>query len=543
MAISRRYFFYGSLLAGAVPAIGFGSTPSLKSLGYKSPNEKLNFGSIGAGGQAASNIQAAAPTENIVALCDVDDRRAANMFTRFDKAPRFKDFRQMLDKEGKNIDAVIVAIPDHMHATAAMWCMERGKHVYVQKPLVRSVWEARQLKEAATKYKVATQMGNQGYSNEGTRQAAEIIWNGDIGGVTEVHAWSDRPMWPQGLTEIPKDDPIPATLDWDLWLGMAEKRPFTANGKTEPDRNGGFFYQPFNWRGFYDFGCGALGDMACHILGAPNMALHLSNRKVVSVECIKKEGASPFMFPKSSVIRYDFAAYGNMPALKVFWYDGLKETPKIPGVPDGEWLGDPPSAGGGGGGRGGGRGAGAAGMPPGGAPAGAPGAAPAGFAGGGRGRGAAGAAGIEFRSPGRVFNMADFDALKASTTPLRFPQPDGSLFIGDKGMLTTGTYGDVTRLIPIEKMKDYRMPAPLLTRSPGHMRDFIRACKGGDPACSNFDVSSPFVEWMLLGVIALRHEGKLEYDPEKMRITNNAEANKLLKPNFRKGWEFHAVKT
>ena len=130
-------------------------------------------------------------------------------------------------------------------------------------------------------------------------------------------------MWPQGLTEIPKEDPIPSTLDWDLWLGCAEKRPFTAAGKTDPDPNGGFFYQPFNWRGFYDFGCGALGDMACHILGAPNMALHLSKRKVIGVECVKKEGASPFMFPKASVIRFDFAACGNMPALKIFWYDGL----------------------------------------------------------------------------------------------------------------------------------------------------------------------------------------------------------------------------
>jgi len=554
MEVSRRYFFYGSLLAGAVPAMGFGSTPSLKSAGYKSPNEKLNFAAIGSGGQGASNISAAAPTENIVALCDVDDHRAAGTFTRFDKAPKFKDFRQMLDKEGKNIDAVIVAIPDHMHATAAMWCMERGKHVYVQKPLVRTIWEARQLKEAAAKYKVATQMGNQGYSNEGTRQCAEIVWNGDIGNVTEVHAWSDRPMWPQGLTEIPKEDPVPSTLDWDLWLGAAEKRPFTANGKTEADRNGGFFYQPFNWRGFYDFGCGALGDMACHILGAPNMALHLSNRKVVSVECVKKEGVSPFMFPKGSVIRYDFAAYGNMPALKVFWYDGLKETPKIPGVPDGEWLGDPPSlpgAGGRGGGRGaaagGGRGAAAAGAAPGGAPGGAPvgaaGAAQGGPGGGRMGAGAMRPAGNDFRSPGRVFSSEEFAALKASTTPLRFGMPDGSLFIGDKGMLTTGTYGDVTRLIPVEKMKDYRMPSPLLTRSPGHMRDFIRACKGGDPACSNFNVSAPFVEWMLLGVIALRHEGKLEYDPEKMRITNNVEANKLLKPIFRKGWEFHTVKS
>jgi hypothetical protein len=545
MEFSRRHFLYGSLLAGAIPAAGFGSTPSLKALGYKSPNEKLNVAAIGSGGQGAANIMAAAPTENIVALCDVDDRRAAMTFNRYPNTPKFRDFRQMLDKEGKNIDAVIVATPDHMHATAAIWCMERGKHVYVQKPLVRTVWEARQLREAARKYKVATQMGNQGYSNEGTRQCAEIIWNGDIGNVTEVHAWSDRPMWPQGLTEIPKEDPIPTTLDWDLWLGCAEKRPFTADGKTTPDRNGGFFYQPFNWRGFYDFGCGALGDMACHILGAPNMALHLSNRKLVSVECIKKEGLSSFMFPKISVIRYNFAPYGNMPALTIFWYDGMKENPKITGVPDGEWIGDPPMAPRAGG-QAGGRGPGSAAGAPGGAP-GAPGGAPGAPGGGGMAMGPMGMGmsrpgTAEFRSPGRVFNWDEFQALKESTTPLRFPQPDGSLFVGDKGMLTTGTYGDVTRLIPVEKMKDYRMPQPLLTRSPGHMRDFIRACKGGDPACSNFDVAAPFVEWMLLGVIALRYEGKLEYDPEKMRITNNAEATKLLRPVLRKGWEFHTVK-
>jgi hypothetical protein len=401
-----------------------------------------------------------------------------------------------------------------MHATAAMWAMERNKHVYVQKPLVRTVWEARQLREAAAKYGVATQMGNQGYSNEGTRQSAEIIWNGDIGNVTEVHAWSDRPLWPQGLTEIPPEEPVPSTLDWDLWLGVAEKRPFTAGGKTEPDRWGGFFYQPFSWRGFYDFGCGALGDMACHILGAPNMALHLSNRKLTAVECIKKDGVSPFMFPKASVIRFDFAAYGNMPALKVFWYDGMKETPKIEGVPEGEWLGDPPSL--------------RTTSPP-----------------GGQGRtGAMRPASNEFRSPGRVFNWEQFETLKAAPKDqLRFPTPDGSLFIGDAGMLTTGTYGDVTRLIPVAKMKDYRMPWPTLTRSPGHMLDFIRASKGGDPACSNFNVSAPFVEWMLLGVIALRHEGKLQYDPDKMRFTNNNEASKLLKPTFRKGWEFHSVRS
>jgi hypothetical protein len=533
MSISRRHFFFGSLLAGAVPAGGFGSTVNLKMLGYKSPNDKLNFAAIGSGGQGATNISAAAPTENIAVLCDVDDRRAEPTFKRFPEAHRYRDFRQMLDKEASNIDAVIVAIPDHMHATAAIWCMERGKHVYVQKPLVRTVWEARQLRAAAAKYKVATQMGNQGYSNEGTRQCAEIIWSGEIGKVSEVHAWSDRPLWPQGLTEIPKEDPIPSTLDWDLWLGMAAKRPFTAGGKTEPDKWDGFFYQPFNWRGFYDFGCGALGDMACHILGAPNMALHLSKRKIVGVECIKKEGTSPFMFPKASVIRYDFAPYEDMPALKVFWYDGLKKSPTVPGVPEGEWIGDPPSIVRNGGGNG--------------APAGQ-GAQGGGQGGGRRGQGGGFAGGqgpaspYEFRSPGRVFNWDQFEAMRATGADLRFPSPDGSVFIGDKGLLTTGTYGEVTRLLPVEKMKDFKMPAPLLTRSPGHMRDFIRACKGGSPACSNFDVAVPFVEWMLLGVAALRFEGKLEYDPDKMHITNNAEANKLLKPVFRKGWEFHAVK-
>jgi hypothetical protein len=168
----------------------------------------------------------------VVALCDVDNRRAAETYKQYPNAPRYRDFRQMLDKENGNIDAVIVATPDHMHGTQAMWCMERKKHVYVQKPLVRTVWEARQM---------------QGYSNEGTRQCAEIIWYGDIGNVTQVHAWSDRPLWPQGLTEIPAEEPVPSTLDWDLWLGIAEKRPFTAGGKTEPDRFGGFFYQPFNW--------------------------------------------------------------------------------------------------------------------------------------------------------------------------------------------------------------------------------------------------------------------------------------------------------
>ena len=217
----------------------------------------------------------------------------------------------MLDEKANDIDAVIVTIPDFMHATAAMWCMERGKHVYVQKPLTRTIWEARQLMEAADKYKVATQMGNQGYSNEGTRQCAEMIWAGEIGNVTEVHAWTDRPIWPQGLTAIPAPDAAPSTLDWDLWLGIAEKRPYTSAAKAIPTKYGNF-YQPFNWRGFYDFGCGALGDMACHILGAPNLALRLGapyqrrvhrRRKAPATSCSRRSRSSATISRRAATCR------------------------------------------------------------------------------------------------------------------------------------------------------------------------------------------------------------------------------------------------
>src|ERR1035438_9617906 len=201
---SRRYFFYGSLLAGAIPRGGFGSTPSLKAAGYKSPNEKLNLAAIGAGGQPAADLmQAHAGVENVVALADVDWERGRESFERFPKAVKFKDFRQMLDKQGKDIDAVVVGPPDHMHTICAMACMQHGKHVYVEKPLTRLSGEARLLAQAAEKYKVATQMGNQGYSHDATRVACEIFWSGEIGEVKEVHAWTGRPSWPQEMATIP----------------------------------------------------------------------------------------------------------------------------------------------------------------------------------------------------------------------------------------------------------------------------------------------------------------------------------------------------
>ena len=509
---SRRYFFFGSLLAGAVPAVGFGTSPSLKSLGYKSPNEKLNIASIGAGGKAASDIAACALTENIVALCDPDQKRAERMFTRFDKAPKYSDFRKMLDKEEKNIDAVIIAIPDFMHGMAATWAMERGKHVYCQKPLTHTIFEARSLAQTAAKYKVATQMGNQGYSNEGTRRVAEMIWAGEIGNVTEVHAWTNRPVWPQGLQELPKPEPVPATMDWDIWLGIANERPYSPA------------YAPFNWRGWLDFGCGAIGDMACHILGAPNMALMLGSP--TSVECIKIEGKSPYTYPTKSVIRYDFPARGSMPPVKVFWYDGCIEAPYRPqGISEDEVLGDLP------------RRRPANGERPAQPMPGAPTPEPDWSKEWQRGIETAEQRAAAERQAEEAAAKAPQD-LNSRVNRLISRGSNGSLFVGDKGYITCGTYGENARLLPVEKMKDYKFPPELLTRSPGHYRDWIRAAKGGEPSCSNFSIAGPFTEWVLLGTLALRCEGKLDWDSEKMRVTNNSEANKYIKPTFRKGWQF-----
>ena len=443
--VSRRHFFVGSLLAGAVPAAGFGTVGSLKQLGYKSPNEKLNIAAIGSGGKGYSDI-VGCKTENIVALVDPDDASAARAFKEYPNAPKYKDFRRMFDKETNNIDAVLVSTPDHMHGTASMWAMARGKHVYCQKPLTRTVWEASELTKAAAKYGVATQMGNQGYSNEGARQACEILWSGDIGDVKEVHAWTDRPnkYWLQGPEVEPKEEPVPSTLDWEAWQGGSEPAPYSSA------------YVPRKWRGFPQYGCGAVGDMACHILGTPNMALRLT--APVSVECLKQEGKGKHTYPKMSVIRWDFPARGKMAPVSIFWHDGLGKQPEFHGIATTELLGD-----------------------------------------------------------------SDIN---------------GSLFIGSKGIMTTGCYGERTRLVPASKMQDYRLPADFLTRSPGHYRDWIRSAKGGEASCSNFGVAGPFVQWMLLGVIAMKFEGKLMWDAEKMRFTNNNEANEYLKPKFRKGWKF-----
>ena len=473
--VSRRHFFFGSLLAGAIPAGGFGSTPSLPRMGYKSPNEKLNIASIGAGGRATVDIPGCA-SENIVALADPDDKNAAPTYKIYDKAARYRDFRRMLDKEGDHIDAVIVCTPDHTHAVAAIWCMERGKHVYVEKPLAHTIWETRLLSEAAAKYKVATQMGNQGYSYEGARVASEIIWSGELGSIKEVHAWTDRPIWPQGIDTLPAEEKVPDTLDWEVWLGPATMRPYSSA------------YVPFNWRGWFDFGTGAFGDAMCHSLGSANMALRLG--APTSVEVIKRDSRNPYTFPKKTVTRFDFPARGAMGPVKIFWYDGSSgPTFHPPGVAE-----DEPFIG---------------------------------------GTGSFGANGTVYTGGLKPLDVSPEAPAAAKRTLL-----NATVFVGEKGYMTSDGYGANVRLLPLGRHKEYQLPPQFLTRSPGHYRDWIRAAKGGEAACSNFSVAGPFIEWALLGAIAVRFDGRLEWDSARMKVTNLAEANTYIKPNLRKGWQF-----
>lgn len=317
--ISRRDFLgsaAGMALFTIVPShvLGADGTP---------PSRKLNVAGVGVGGMGAGNIAEIAKTENIVALCDVDFSYAAGTFKNHPQAKQFKDYRKMLDEMGKDIDAVVIATPDHTHAIVAMECMRRGKHVYVQKPLTKTVYEARMMTEAARKYNVITQMGNQGHSGEGIRLICEWIWDGAIGDVREVHAWTNRPVWPQGLARPTETPAVPETLDWDLWIGPAPMRPYNPA------------YHPWNWRAWVDFGTGALGDMACHILDPVFWSLKLKYATSVQgtyaanvVEKWEKEGVDE-SYPLGSMIHLEYPARGDMPPVKIHWYDGglLPERP------------------------------------------------------------------------------------------------------------------------------------------------------------------------------------------------------------------------
>lgn len=300
--ITRREFLKGTAVTGA----GFLLLrDSSLAFGYGA-NEKLNIAIIGAGGKGHSDLQGVS-SQNIVALCDVDSRRAAAAFEQYAKVPKFTDFRKMLDKMHNQIDAVVVSTPDHTHAPAAVRAMRMGKHVYCQKPLTHSLYEARLMRDTARKYNVATQMGNQGTASTSMRESVEIIRSGALGDVREVHVWSNRPIWPQGCTR-PSDSPaVPKELNWDLWLGTAHTRPYNSA------------YLPFAWRGWKAFGTGAIGDMGCHTLNMPFMALNLVNPISVVAEVFDATDES---YAKQEVIHWTFGKRGDLPPCKLTWHDG-----------------------------------------------------------------------------------------------------------------------------------------------------------------------------------------------------------------------------
>ena len=441
-AMSRRQFLAGGIAAAAAGGCVRPRTrPAPRRV---SPNDKLNIGIIGCGGKGWVDMEGVSG-ENIVALCDVDENTLNHAAKKYPAARLYRDYRGMLD-EMKSLDAVTISTPDHHHAPAAMRAIRRGLHVYVQKPLTHNIREARLLTEAARRHRVATQMGNQGTSGDEIRETCEMIRAGAIGDVREVHIWTDRPIWPQGRDRPAGEDPVPRFLDWDAWLGPAPARPYKLK-YPDLDRE---VYHPFCWRGWWDFGTGALGDIGCHVMNAPMWALDLGapeSAEVVETAEVKKES-----FPLWSVIRWDFPARGKLPPLKMFWYDGGKKPAKPPEMGTREW------------------------------------------------------------------------------------DEGGTLYYGDKGKILG------KRLLPDSLMRDYARPAPTIPRIPGedHYRDWLIACKGGRPACSNFDFAGPLTETVLLGNVALRLGRKVAWDPKRLRVPGCPEADAIIRREYRKGWEVEA---
>ncbi len=430
---NRRNF----LKATAATGVGFwmGTSSSLYAA-PKSANEKLNIGVIGAGGKGYGDMRGVS-SENIVALCDVDESRAAKSFADNPKANKYHDYRKMLDME--KLDAVTVSTPDHSHAPASVRAMQLGLHVFCQKPLTYSVYEARLLRDLARKYNVATQMGNQGTSSKGLREGVEVIQSGAIGNVTQIHVWTNRPVWPQGIPR-PAPEQVPPHLKWNLWLGPAEERLYNKA------------YCPFSWRGWVDFGTGALGDMACHTANLPFMALQLEHP--TRVEVLDLKGNLGDSYPTGSKIQYDFPARGNLPALKYYWYDGGMRPP------------------------------------------------------------------AELTEP--------FGEITSS----------GSLMVGDGGsMYSPGDYGTEYVLAPTEKFAEYKPPTPTLPRSPGHYKEWLIACKGGERAMSNFDYAALLTETILLGNVAMRAGRPIEWDGPRLRVKNDPRADQFITRTYRKGFE------
>jgi hypothetical protein len=452
----RKFLRNTGLTAGAT--IGFPAIVRGQNL-----NSKIRIACIGVGGKGDSDTNtAAAEGGEIVALCDVDTNTLNKKAEKFPNAAKFQDFRKMFDKMESEIDAVTVSTPDHCHGVAGITAMQLGKHAFVQKPLTQTVWEARTMRELAREKKLATQMGNQGSANSGLRRSVEVIHGGVIGKPLELHVWTNRPIWPQGVARPDGADPVPDNLDWDLWLGPAQDRPY---------KNG--VYHTFKWRGWKDFGTGALGDMACHTVNMPFRALKLGYP--TRIECEFSSRDYPETYPLSSRIRFDFPEREGWPPLKFYWYEGNPRPEFWPIRPYPDLT---------------------------------------------------------------KHVVASQGKLPAS----------GALIIGDEGEFYSGDdYGssfflkrnDEQTYVAGNQHELCKTIPETIPRSPGHVKEWFNMMKDGTPAYSNFEISAYLTEVILLGCIAQNiGEGRpINWDGPNMKSTDNAEASKLVKRDYRPGWE------
>jgi len=471
--ISRRRFVQTAALAGAGFWLGTGLTAAQDARQQADPMQRLNMACVGVGGKGSSDTDHAGQVGNIVALCDIDANTLDGKAQKFTKAQKFADFREMLTKLEKEIDAVTVSTPDHTHAPACVMAMKMKKAVYCQKPLTHSVYEARLMRETAQKMGVATQMGNQGTAENGLRDAVEFIWAGGLGQVTDAHVWTNRPVWAQGaeaILAVPvvreaalaalhnkpipplKFPDVPKHVSWDLFVGPAPIRPYTPG------------IHPFSWRGWLDYGTGALGDMACHTANMAFMALKLGYP--LSVEAKDVIGLNPETFPTQAQVTWQFPARGDMGPLAFHWYEG------------------------------------------------------------------------QYR--GRKKLPADA-LLNKVLKPGEKPSDSGSILVGEKGILySPNDYGAEYRLI-MNPGFEVKKPAPSLARNGkgdlGMKQEWVEAIKGGPKPFSNFDYAAMLTEVILLGNIAMTRMGtKLMWDGPNLKFTNDAEATKLVRREYRQGW-------
>ncbi len=482
-SLTRRQFIYSTALSATATALTGCATARPRRL---SANDKLNIGVVGAGGKGASDTDHCAG-ENIVALCDVDETQCAGQRGKYPNAKFYRDYRKMLEQE-KSLDAVIVATPDHMHAAVAALAMRMGKHVYCQKPLTQTIYEARLLCDLAKKCKVVTQMGNQGSSSDGLRRAVEVVQAGVIGPVRQIHVWTNRPIWPQGMDRPTGSDAVPATLDWDLWLGCAAPRPFKANW-PQPQSTAGrarsrqAVYVPFAWRGWQDFGTGALGDMACHTANLPFRACKLGYASEVEAVTSPMNKES---YPLRATIRFEFPAREGLPPVTFWWYDGGKPRPNS--LFEHDRSNKPPEA-----------------------------------------------VTADVRAFMDTVPIAGC-LLVGDEGKLFSPDDYGERFfikLNDDKEFTQGPSHEAVRAVP-QTLERNPFQGDIDKRQ--HL-EWIAACKGGKPGYSDFAIAAYLTEIILLGCVALRAGKRLEWDGPRMRAKNAPEVAQFVRREYRKGWE------